>query len=261
MVLRRARREPFLYALGAGLCVVVCILVHYSSFSGCSSSSNRNSLTWISVVSLPISTSERKRTSVCIWTCRKQGSVMFRREDQFTISRAPRMTPHRTLLNHRPPSFASLGSSANSDRGFSSSVRINSEGDGAVTVGVMLRNVLNATCDEFWSAVRLCCTHFGDDLGGLSEGRALLKSCAREKVLYQARADVVTPNVSFQAPTRRSSHLVQLLVHLPIILVILAVQLLSMAQHQFQSHLDQLHNECPISQREQFGVLPSARRP
>ena len=46
-----------------------------------------------------------------------------------TISRAPLMIPQRILENHNPPSFASLGNSANSLRGFSSRFRMNSEGD------------------------------------------------------------------------------------------------------------------------------------
>lgn len=66
------------------------------------------------------------------------------------------MTPASTLENQRPPSRASRGSSANSASGFSSSVRTNSHGcfspavggtcgGGKDTVGVMFRNVLNAT--------------------------------------------------------------------------------------------------------------------
>lgn len=76
------------------------------------------------------------------------------------------MTPPRTLLNHRPPSRASRGSSANSAKGFSSNVSTNSDGagsdeivpvcccgGGAVgagkdNVGVIFRNVLKATCQE-----------------------------------------------------------------------------------------------------------------
>jgi hypothetical protein len=67
------------------------------------------------------------------------------------------MTPHSTLLNQSPPSRASRGSSANSANGFSSKVRMNSdgcgrlgsagaeEGGGKETVGEMLRKVLKAT--------------------------------------------------------------------------------------------------------------------
>ena len=85
--------------------------------------------------------------------------------DEPTISSAPRMTPQRTLLNHRPPSNASSGSSTNSARGFSSRVSVNEEpialanpggplfgrlGEAGgkalcVTVGVMLRKDLNPT--------------------------------------------------------------------------------------------------------------------
>ncbi len=83
-----------------------------------------------------------------------------------TISNAPLSTPHRTLLNHRPPSKASSGSSTNSARGFSSNVRVKEEpalacdSDGlldgrpgdeggrgplCVTFGVMFKNDLNPT--------------------------------------------------------------------------------------------------------------------
>jgi hypothetical protein len=80
-----------------------------------------------------------------------------------TISRAPRMTPDSTLLNHSPPSSASSGSSTNSVSGFSSSVRMNEgcedvgllwrlgvgDGGGACTTpGVIFRNVLNPTYFE-----------------------------------------------------------------------------------------------------------------
>lgn len=80
-----------------------------------------------------------------------------------TISSAPRMTPQRTLLNHKPPSKASSGSSTNSASGFSSNVRINDgwdgvgllwrlmEGDGGgawTTPGVIFKNVLNPTYFE-----------------------------------------------------------------------------------------------------------------
>ena len=85
---------------------------------------------------------------------------------EHTISKDPLSTPHRTLLNHRPPSRASSGSSTNSARGFSSNVKVNDgfeavdcadgtldrlgdvgSGGGAecVTVGVMFRNDLNPT--------------------------------------------------------------------------------------------------------------------
>lgn len=40
------------------------------------------------------------------------------------ISRDPLNTPHKTLLNHRPPSNASSGSSTNSASGFSSNVSV-----------------------------------------------------------------------------------------------------------------------------------------
>lgn len=80
----------------------------------------------------------------------------------YTISRAPRRTPQRTLLNHKPPSNASSGSSTNSARGFSSRVSENHDPDGCplvesgledadgtgapwVTVGVTLRKALNPT--------------------------------------------------------------------------------------------------------------------
>jgi len=77
-----------------------------------------------------------------------------------TISNEPLITPHRTLLNQRPPSLASLGNSANSDNGFSSNVSVNSDGwgswgvvldccgrdgGGKVIEGVIFKNVLNAT--------------------------------------------------------------------------------------------------------------------
>ena len=71
-----------------------------------------------------------------------------------TISNDPRMTPQRTLLNHNPPAFASLGNSANSANGFSSRESINSLGAGRVVealfggkeiAGEMLRKVLKAT--------------------------------------------------------------------------------------------------------------------
>ncbi len=82
-----------------------------------------------------------------------------------TISSAPRRTPHKTLLNQRPPSRASSGSSTNSANGFSSKVSVNHGPDVAglplvlvgrleegavggewVTVGVMFKNDLNPTC-------------------------------------------------------------------------------------------------------------------
>jgi hypothetical protein len=85
-----------------------------------------------------------------------------------TISKAPRKTPQRTLLNRSPPSRASSGNSTNSASGFSSSVSVKEDpgaceldsGWGAglgrpeeaggcveecVTLGVMLRNDLNPT--------------------------------------------------------------------------------------------------------------------
>lgn len=81
-----------------------------------------------------------------------------------TISSAPRRTPHKTLLNQRPPSSASSGSSTNSANGFSSKVRVNQGPDVAglppvlvgrleagavggewVTAGVMFKNDLNPT--------------------------------------------------------------------------------------------------------------------
>lgn len=42
---------------------------------------------------------------------------------ELTISREPLNTPHKTLLNHSPPSNASSGNSTNSANGFSSKVR------------------------------------------------------------------------------------------------------------------------------------------
>ena len=80
------------------------------------------------------------------------------------------MTPHKTLLNHKPPSLASLGNSANSAKGFSSRMRINSDGWGSVwppraggggggavgegkeMEGVMFRKVLKATWEMMTSA-------------------------------------------------------------------------------------------------------------
>ena len=84
---------------------------------------------------------------------------------EHTISKDPLRTPHRTLLNHSPPSRASSGSSTNSAKGFSSKVKINDGfeavdcadgtldrlgdvgGGGAecVTFGVIFRNDLNPT--------------------------------------------------------------------------------------------------------------------
>lgn len=48
----------------------------------------------------------------------------MRKDIQHTISSAPRKTPHKTLLNHSPPSIASSGSSTNSVKGFSSSASV-----------------------------------------------------------------------------------------------------------------------------------------
>jgi hypothetical protein len=79
-----------------------------------------------------------------------------------TISNAPRITPQRTLLNQRPPSKTSSGSSTNSANGFSSNVSVNDDAESAcgaepalvgfdagelwVTTGTMFKNDLNPTC-------------------------------------------------------------------------------------------------------------------
>ena len=83
--------------------------------------------------------------------------------DHSTISSAPRITPHRTLLYQSPPAIASSGSSTNSASGFSSKVSVKYDpavegggcgvddlaagGGGApwVTVGEMLRKDLKPT--------------------------------------------------------------------------------------------------------------------
>ena len=151
---------------------------------------------------------------------------------RLTISSAPLMTPQRTLLNHSPPSRASRGSSANSARGFSSSVSTNSdgwgsdcapgprgggaEGVGKETEGAMFRKILNATCGA--ALVQLIPPvsaqperrafffdtmggggeeeggrYLGDDLGGLRERLASLEARTSEEVLDQPGADVVSP--------------------------------------------------------------------
>lgn len=72
------------------------------------------------------------------------------------------MTPHKTLLNHKPPSNASSGSSTNSANGFSSNTRVNQDPAGWLLVesgldvvgckgtpweivGVIFKNVLKPT--------------------------------------------------------------------------------------------------------------------
>ena len=87
--------------------------------------------------------------------------------ETLTISKAPLMTPHRTLLYHNPPASASSGSSTKSANGFSSKVKEKTdpgpdaaeplleggtdpdlaEGGGGlcVTVGEMLRKDLKPT--------------------------------------------------------------------------------------------------------------------
>lgn len=87
---------------------------------------------------------------------------------KITISNDPRNTPHSTLLNHRPPSRTSSGSSTNSARGFSSRVNVKKDpvfacgvptvllgrlddgcgGAPCVTVGVIFRNDLKPTYKE-----------------------------------------------------------------------------------------------------------------
>jgi len=44
------------------------------------------------------------------------------------------MTPHKTLLNHKPPSKASSGSSTKSANGFSSNTRVNQDPAGWLLV-------------------------------------------------------------------------------------------------------------------------------
>jgi hypothetical protein len=87
----------------------------------------------ISVVSFPRSTSLMKWASTCIWT----------------ISKAPRSTPHR-MLEYHSSSWArpSSGSSTKSAKGFSSKTSENclpSPVQFAI-VGVMLRKILKPTC-------------------------------------------------------------------------------------------------------------------
>ena len=180
-----------------------------------------------------------------------------------TISNAPRSTPQRTLLNHRPPSSASSGSSTNSASGFSSSVSVNEDplvlgcgvavpvGDAAgagalcVTAGVMFRNDLNPTYRAFVNmslyiigeeqepgtrAERtrssLDKTYLRDDLADLTEVRTAAHVTPREEVLDEARADIV-------------AHLLELLVHLGIVLVV----------------LDELYDERAVREREELSIL------
>jgi hypothetical protein len=169
-----------------------------------------------------------------------------------TISSAPRITPARTLENHNPPSRASRGSSANSARGFSSNMSVNSEGvgsdgfegavgSGKVTVGEMLRKVLNATWRSQHGANGTCCRVGGSSidgvesrkvwtwsaLGGDGVGRGGCSSESREafphlryhlrclcecltpshprsrqKILDQPRSDVVAPAPTSEAELR-----------------------------------------------------------
>ena len=89
----------------------------------------------------------------------------FSSKEVLTISNAPRMTPHSTLLYHNPPCRASSGNSTNSAKGFSSKVNVKNvpgaldcgcgvddfeEEDGGggtlcVTPGVTFRKDLNPT--------------------------------------------------------------------------------------------------------------------
>ena len=177
------------------------------------------------------------------------------------------MTPQRTLLNHSPPSRASRGSSANSARGFSSSVSTNSdgwgsdcapgprgggaEGVGKETEGAMFRKILNATCGAALvqlippvSAQPERRAFLFDTMGGGGRKkvgdtlemtsavsanvwhrwkpvRARKSSINRVPMLYPlCHAAPVSSRCC--APRRDDTHLIQLLVDLPIVLVILS---------------------------------------
>lgn len=99
-----------------------------SSPTGTSSSKYLTNFTRISVVSSPRRTSDTNSACTCIWTLRKQISNENNHKRLLqTISKAPRITPHRTLLNQSPPSRASSGNSTKSANGFSSNVNVNDD--------------------------------------------------------------------------------------------------------------------------------------
>jgi len=72
-------------------------------------------------------------------------------EGDSTISKAPRITPQRTLEYHSFSYGPSSGNSAKSASGFSSNIRENDFSSAAheVTVGVIFRYILNAICSQY----------------------------------------------------------------------------------------------------------------
>lgn len=122
----------------------------HSSSGGISSSIYLTSDTRISVVSSPRRISLTKCASICIWTYPIRVSAIHWHVGVtiLTISSAPRRTPHKILENHNSScARPSSGSSTKSASGFSSKIRENwlLSLVQFVTVGEMLRNILNPT--------------------------------------------------------------------------------------------------------------------
>ena len=128
-----------------------------------------------------------------------QGCVDFQtRKDygrKLTISRAPLITPHSTLLYHRPPSSASSGNSTNSTRGFSSRVSTKADpGPVGATEGLEDRWGVDAVLEPGGGAERW-------DIEGVMFRKVLKPTCRR------------TPTDSITARFKEYCNLLWLLPH------------------------------------------------